>query len=205
MKYLYIGLCALVLCASACSQAPKHFVAPSTAAIRGKVTEIQTQTESAIKSAGEAKASISRAKVIGKGNEPLLIELITADTQIDALTQELLKTKESAKNAQTEIVTLNTKMEQVVVEANRVVADNVKMKKVVDKVNSYWGIGGILYGFGVLFKHLFILAAVLIVAALGLFALSFIGKLNPVLGPIFSFVPKLKQRVQSLFRKKPPN
>ena len=50
---------------------------------------------------------------------------------------------------------------------------NAYAKPIVEQVNSMWGIGGIIYGFKVLAKHLFILLAVLAGVALVFMVLSF--------------------------------
>jgi hypothetical protein len=80
------------------------------------------------------------------------------------------------------------------------VNSNAKMKPVYDRVNKYWGIGGIIYGFGQLFKHILILLAVLVGIAILLVVASFFF---PALGPILSFVLSIWNRFLALFKPKP--
>lgn len=80
---------------------------------------------------------------------------------------------------------------------------NKYSKPIIDQVNSYWGLGAFLYGFKVLARHLLILAAVLIVAALIVFGLSFafppIGAFLRTAGEVIAaFIRKIGDR----FRRK---
>lgn len=78
-----------------------------------------------------------------------------------------------AKGQQKQIVTLSGQVDKSYENEKELARYNAYAKPIIDQVNSMWGIGGIIYGFKVLSKHLFILLAVLAGLALAIFVLSF--------------------------------
>jgi hypothetical protein len=88
-------------------------------------------------------------------------------------------------------------------ELQRSAKENAAMRPIVARVNKWWGIGGIVYGFVRLAKHLLILAAVVIALGVAVLVLSFffpmIGVAFKAVGPLFGAVTS---RIGSLFRRK---
>lgn len=58
--------------------------------------------------------------------------------------------------------------------------------------HKFWGVGGIIQGFGILATHLLILIAFLALLVLGIWALSLVF---PVFGPIFAIISSFAKRV----------
>lgn len=89
-------------------------------------------------------------------------------------------------------------IDQIVRERDGAQAEANKMRPIVEQVNRWWGIGGVLYGFGRLAQHLLILLAVLVAIAIGLLVASFF---IPFLAPVLTFTMSIWKRILSLFHK----
>lgn len=103
-------------------------------------------------------------------------------------------------------------------ELERSAKENEKMRPIVKEVQSWWGIGGIIYGFKRLAVHILILIAVLLVLGivlaiaapgaisgirLGLSGtLGFLGLIEAVMKPLWS---RLWSDLTGLFQRKAPN
>ena len=75
-----------------------------------------------------------------------------------------------------------------------------QLQELEKEVNSYWGLGAILYGIKVLLKHLFILG--IIVAVLGATLYFLVPAAIPFIKMILSFFGMIFRKIGDLFRKK---
>lgn len=199
MKYSVIVILLTLGLASCAAPQGKHVVAPSHAAVTASVERVSTHITAASSHAAKAKASIERAI---KSN-PSSLDLKDANTETDALTNELLGARKELVVLRKANSDYESKVKDQNIKLNKLSDKNAKMQKVYDQVNKYWGIGGILYGFGQLFKHLLILTAVIIVVALLLFAASVALKgFFPWLAPVGAFFNMIGRGIASLFKPK---
>jgi DNA-binding protein YbaB len=133
----------------------------------------------------------------------------------DAHQQELLidESNQRAEEAETHaaqtdasVTDLGKQIDTAHANEEKAVKYNLYAKPIVDKVNKYWGIGAIMYGFGRLFKHLIILALVVIglaiLAVILYFVMSFFfPAIMPFVRMVGSVLGSLFNKITSVFRK----
>lgn len=111
--------------------------------------------------------------------------------------------EQHAKNTDVEITKTKKQIEEAHKNEQRLGDENAKMKPVYDQVNKYWGIGGIIYGFQRLAKHLLILLAVLVGLALIIWVVSlFVPWLKPLIGIFNNILTSILNFIKNLFKKK---
>lgn len=110
--------------------------------------------------------------------------------------KELAHLDQTALGQQNQIVALSDQIDTAHKNEQAAVAWRNKYEPVIEQVNKYWGLGAFAYGAKVLARHLLILVAVLGVAALAVFVLSFFF---PVIGVFFKAAWALISR---LFKRK---
>lgn len=130
-----------------------------------------------------------------------------AQIQLDESTQHSQWADQELQNAWTWGETLDKELATVKQDIQishdnevKAVAENQKMKPVYDKVHKYWGIGGIIFGFQRLAKHLFIVSIVLVVVGIVLVVL-FPTVILPFFKMIASFFGWVFRRIAGLFKK----
>jgi hypothetical protein len=79
---------------------------------------------------------------------------------------------QAAKTAQAAGV-LQTQVDAAAAREGKLVTEVNSLRDLKKQVYSHWGLGGILLGFSILVKHIFITVIVIAVVAVALFALSF--------------------------------
>ena len=95
---------------------------------------------------------------------------------------------DSAASAASEKTLLDQAKAQSITEQaqlKKAATENAQMRPIVKQVQSYWGIGGIIYGFKRLAAHLLIMAAVIAVLVVGIWILSIAA---PASAPIITLV-----------------
>src|SRR6267378_3899391 len=82
-------------------------------------------------------------------------KVATADQQIAAADQRAAEAAAHAKTTDDAIGVLQKDIKAAHDREVALKAENDKMKPVYDKVRSYWGLGGVVYGIQLFAKHLF--------------------------------------------------
>jgi hypothetical protein len=199
MKGIYyaIIISGACLCSCAAPRVTPRFTQPSTAPIARSITDARKNVSSA---KDKAKA-IEQAEA----NPQVKLQIIELRTYLDNALQAL-------DTSESERLRLDEQLKNQTNSANKLADDHdkaqakIKSQSVtIDKVNSYWGLGAFAYGLGVLFKHLLILALVVVVALAILFGLSLAF---PAIGGAISFVSELAgaaiKRIRDVVRKRNP-
>jgi hypothetical protein len=192
----YAILCmAVFFCSCASPSVAPRFNQPSTAPIAKSITEARGQ----VASAKEKAKAIQQAET----NPQLKIQIAQLQVYLDSAMQSL-DTSGRARLALDDQLERQTKKANGLAKSYNKAAATIKSQSVtIDKVNSYWGLGAFAYGFGVLLKHLLILAAVIVVCLLILFGLSLAF---PAIGVGISFVSELVgaaiKRIRDVARKR---
>lgn len=181
-----------MILAAGCASPPRvapRFAQPSTAPI--------AQAHQA------AQRRVQAARVIVK---QIGVECPAAKAQIEALGAELDGAQVDLLASENARVTLDAELKAQTDKANGLAANydklseaNQALKKTVDQVNRYWGLGAFGYGFKRLVRHLFVLMIILAVVAAALFALSFFF---PVIGVAFSAAATFVKSIFARFKRK---
>jgi hypothetical protein len=118
-----LSLATLCSCAAPPRVSP-HFSPPSVAPVREKVSEAQLHVTNAQTHADKAKSEITDAKKlaavagIGDASKPLQLALDAANSEIDALTQELTVTQVALQFTQKHVTALEGQIQTVTDGAN---------------------------------------------------------------------------------------
>jgi len=148
------------------------------------------------------KSVVSRAKeyIVHAQAKAQEQELVIQETD-----QENARLDQIAQGQETQIVTLSGQIDQHYKNEEQAVKYNQYAKPIIDKVNSYWGLGAFAYGFKLLAKHLFVLGIVLAIvgvilwffapaalAAVGLAFRAVKGVLSKVVGSVTNIIRRKK-------------
>ncbi len=189
------AVCSFLSCAHVPRTAPK-FAAPVTTPLHKSVDTLKKNTDTAHK---HLQNAITIVKTLPCKEEE-------ARSMIVALNRDLSDAESELQTAQGTIVTLQTQLKQHDADLqkqttlanqlsdnyNKLAAINAKNEIIVKKVNAYWGMGAIGYGFSMLFKRIIILIAICLA---GILAVSIIfPAIIPVMkGVVFAVVQFLKR------------
>lgn len=153
-----------------------------------------------------------------KGVDDAIVHNDVAKAETAAANAATSNAEASAKVADDKSVVAEKQAKDLREELKRSATENAKMRPIVDEVQSWCGIGGIIYGFKRLAVHILILIGVLLVIgiALAIFApgvitairlglngtLGFLGLIEAVMKPLWS---RLWSDLTGLFQRKAPN
>jgi hypothetical protein len=130
-------------------------------------------------------------------------QAIEQQSVIEAQNRENERLDQLGQGQQTQITDLSGQIEKAHKNEQDLARYNAYAKPIIEQVNRWWGIGGILYGFKVLSRHLFILIAVLAVLAVGVFALSFVfPAIMPFIRMTGSFIGMFFRKLGDIFRRR---
>ena len=165
-------------------------------------------------SAQRKLAQSARAEVVAA-----LAGQASALAEADQAKQSATDSAASAAYEKTLLDTAVAQSKEEQAQLKKAATENAQMRPIVKQVQSYWGIGGIIYGFKRLAAHLLILAAVIAVLVVGIWILSIAAPATaPIImlalravGGVFSaagrgvaaFFGMLHRLLQKLLTKKP--
>lgn len=133
IKLVLPFLCALALSFGACSS-PRQFApvhAPSTVGVQESATRIDQRVTSAQSHAVKAKTAVQDAQKAAPKDAPatLTLALGTADSEIDALSSDLLSAKTETAVLQGKVQQLDTQIKDVTKTANDSIAANQNLQR----------------------------------------------------------------------------
>jgi hypothetical protein len=216
MKWLLLASLVLVGCATPSGVTPKPDIRPvivshqKAQASVGKSQKYVSQIKSSQAKVGESiqKAVSSLDKFTGASTAVEDAKKSLADAQ-NALSEsqgyaawadtELGNAWRYEADTGEKITTLSGQIDQAHKHEQELADYEAKTKPVIDQVNKWWGLGAFVYGAKVLSRHLFILAAVVAVIALALFALSFFF---PAIGLAFGAVRGVLNKVVNIIKRR---
>ncbi len=126
-----------------------------------------------------------------------------AEQRAEEAEKEAQAANENAAQTAQNISVLKGQIDDAAKREQSLVAEVTGLRELKKQVNSYWGIGAIIYGFERLAKHIFILIAVVIVLALVIWILSFaLPWLKPLIGIFNNILTSILTFIKNLFKKK---
>lgn len=211
-NFILVIVLAIMTWLSVGCAAPKKFSAVSTTGVHQSIAETRTEiqafrasNESAKGKAGRVKSELVEIREVVKDNPNLVLRVNRAESELDSLTQDLIRSDQLAQNAdaraqvaETRLVEVDKKNEELFRQVNKVAAERDKYKKFWDTGHKYFGFGAIALGLGILFRNILIAILALVVLAGIFFALSFVF---PALGPLVSLGLKPIKALIAKFRK----
>lgn len=196
MKYL---LCALLACSMiACSTVPTVAPAPSVAPVRASNALAIQSIKRVQQSSKEVTARIKSGQdALAKGDTELAkTEFEQAFTISGIVDKSASEAAEAAAKTAAQIGALEQEINTHHENEKRLAALAEKYKGFWESGHKWWGLGAVVLGVAILTKHLFILAAVLVLLCVLLWGLSMVF---PALSPVlFAVIGPIKQ----LFRKR---
>jgi hypothetical protein len=204
MARLFLCLAvATALCAVSCSSPSIHVgPLPNVAAVRSSNTETRAhikKTQEHIENVASDLTELHSS--LGPGHWSLLLD--HAQSELAFAKEAAAQSAATAEMTDRRALVAEKAVADEHTELKRCANENAAMRPIVNTVNKWWGIGGIVYGFVRLAKHLLILAAVVIAIGVAVLVLSFffpvIGVAFKAIGPLFGAA---MSRVTGIFRRK---
>ena len=170
---------------------------PSTAPIAQATQQTRAHVSSARSKAKAIETTVAKEPA-SETTETLKLQVHELETNLDDALSSLDTTEKARLDLDGQLRDQTAKANKLADDYDTTQQQLAKQKVIIDQVNSHWGLGAFAYGFKVLFRHLIILAVVLIGLGIAVTILSFIF---PAFGALLKIAGSAIASVFSRFRR----